>query len=320
MPSVVKASGRGRKGKEEQSVLGVDLGKVIPCVCYATSSAYMTLTQKYVVMSLKEVKSIFLFYQNFAALFLFFPAYFGWLKRFNITRYDFWDTKVALRVLPLGITYTVMLYSSNYALSLLTVPMVSVLKNLGPILITVTEAYMDEKTLSRYTLISMVMLVLGSLVAGFNDLKYDTIGYLSMFFNVSTNLLHVQLTKYIQKSGGIKKEVVLHYQSVFMCILLLPLLAGQNIPLILSKLMMQDLDVLVAFLSTGINGIVIALCSMWCIEKTSGSTYSMVGALNKIPSSILGLIIFNDPIDVLNLLGVAIGLLGGIVFTFGGGR
>ena len=219
----------------------------------------MTLAQKYVVMSMREVKSLFLFYQNFAAIFrntpasrtsarvtdtvdspletlqpcrwllsrpflssqrmtnpgrlpVFIPAYFGWLKRFNITRYQFWDSKVALRVLPLGVTYTVMLYSSNYGLSVLTVPMVSVLKNLGPILITVTESYQEGSRLSKSTLFSMMMLLMGSVVAGFNDLKYDHLGYLAMFVNVCTNLMHVQLTKYIQKTGGIKKEVVLHYQ------------------------------------------------------------------------------------------------------------
>ena len=39
-----------------------------------------------------------------------------------------------------------------------------------------------------------------------------------------------------------------------------------------------------------------------------------VGALNKIPSSILGIFIFCDPINWLNLAGVAIGLAGGIIF------
>ena len=48
---------------------------------------------------------------------MFFPAYLGWLTRFDITPYSFWDTRTALRVLPLGITYTVMLYSSNWGLS-----------------------------------------------------------------------------------------------------------------------------------------------------------------------------------------------------------
>lgn len=300
------------------SVAGVSISKIVPCVAYATSSAYMTLAQKFVVMSFSEVKAIFLFYQNFAALFLFFPAYLGWLTRFNITPYSFWNTRTALRVLPLGITYTVMLYSSNWGLSVLTVPMVSVLKNIGPILITLTESYRESMPLSKRTLLAMVMMVLSSIVAGYNDLKYHRLGYLAMFVNVATNLLHVQLTKHIQKAGGIKKEEVLHYQSVFMCIFLLPLIYNSNVASILAKLSQQPTETLVAFVSTGINGVIIALCSMWCIEATSGSTYSMVGALNKIPSSILGIVIFNDPINVLNLGGVAIGLVGGIIFTLSG--
>jgi hypothetical protein len=38
--------------------------------------------------------------------------------------YALWDTRAAVEVLPLGVTYSLMLYSSNWALSLLTVPMV----------------------------------------------------------------------------------------------------------------------------------------------------------------------------------------------------
>jgi len=39
----------------------------------------------------------------------------------------------------------------------------------------------------------MVMMVLSSIVAGYNDLKYHRLGYLAMFVNVATNLLHVQV-------------------------------------------------------------------------------------------------------------------------------
>lgn len=73
--------------------------------------------------------------------------------------------------------------------------MVSVLKNLGPIFITLTESHIDDTKLPVATLVSMMMLVLGSFVAGYNDLKYDFVGYLSMFFNVLTNLLHVQVSQ-----------------------------------------------------------------------------------------------------------------------------
>ena len=46
-----------------------------------------------------------------------------------------------------------------------------------------------------------------------------------------------------------------------------------------------------------------------------GSTYSMVGALNKIPIALIGLIFFKSPTTKVGLLGISLGLLGGIVFT-----
>ena len=58
-------------------------------------------------------------------------------------------------------TYSIMLYSSNWALSLLTVPMVSVLKNLGPIAITLSESVADNKALSSGVLLSMLILFFG---------------------------------------------------------------------------------------------------------------------------------------------------------------
>lgn len=275
----------------------------------------MTLAQKYVVSELRAVKSLFLFYQNAAALLLYIPAALGWLQRFGISRYDAWDTAIAIEVLPLGITYSLMLYSSNWALSLLTVPMVSVLKNLGPIAITMHEAVSDHRPVSAGVMAAMAMLLVGSAVAGYNDLRFDAVGYAAMGVNVGANVVHVHLTKRLQRGGRVTKAVSLHYQSIFMCLFLLPLLVQEDVPDIVNQLIQQRADVLVAFVSTGVNGVVIALTTMWCIEATSGSTYSMVGALNKIPSSIIGTVLFRDPIDYLNVAGVAIGLAGGVVFT-----
>ncbi len=121
----------------------------------------MTLAQKYVVVQAPEIKSIFLMFQNASALLMFIPSSLGWLSRFHIQPYKFWETSLALEVLPLGVTYSIMLWTSNVALSLLTVPMVSVLKNLGPIAITLVESYIDKASLSAEVLSSMLMLMLG---------------------------------------------------------------------------------------------------------------------------------------------------------------
>lgn len=294
--------------------MGTFSKRVVPCLSYAASSIYMTIAQKYVVINAPEVKALFLFYQNLAALVLYVPSNLGWLARFHIQPYKWWDTSVAIQVAPLGLTYSAMLYSSNCALELLTVPMVSVLKNIGPILITMLESWTDGKDISAGIWLSMAMLILGSVVAGYNDLSFNAIGYFWMAINVSANLTHVQLMKRMQKRA-IPKPEVLHYQSIAMCVLLLPKLWTEDVVSIISRLVEQKAAVLVAFVSTGVNGIIIALCTMWAIEATSGSTYSMVGALNKIPSSIMGIFIFRDPINLLNLAGVAIGLGGGIIFS-----
>ena len=249
---------------------------------YALSSVYMTIAQKFVVVHAPRVKALFLFYQNLAALILYIPSKLGLLRRFKIEPYPLWETEVALQVAPLGVTYSVMLYSSNYALSLLSVPMISVLKNIGPILITVVESLTDGLPVSGGLVVSMVMLILGSVVAAFNDLQFDTMGYAAMAINVGANLVHVNFMKRVQKTK-IPKAVVLHYQSVFFVLLLLPQLWAEDLPAILSSLAQQPLTVLIAFISTGINGVIIALCTMWAIEATSGSTYSMVSALNPNP-------------------------------------
>ena len=324
--SDTRAESRRSQSPEKMIAATVDnfATRVLPCLCYAASSVYMTMAQKYVVTNDKEIAALFLLYQNLAALVMFVPSRAGWLRRFKIQPYRLWDSRVAWQVAPLGVTYSVMLYSSNCALGPLSVPMISVLKNIGPILITVVEAKTEAKPLSWGLILSMVMLVSGSVVAGYHDLQFDVLGYSWMAVNVCANVVHVQLMKRVQQRC-IPKAEILHYQTLVMSVLLLPLLGGvqalvdgtyiQSVLRILERLMEQKLPVLVAFVSTGVNGVVIALCTMWAIEATSGSTYSMVGALNKIPSSILGIYIFNDAINWLNLAGVAIGLGGGIVFS-----
>ena len=59
-----------------------------------------------------------------------------------------------------------------------------------------------------------------------------------------------------------------------------------------------------------------AVAGRWCIEATSASTFSMVGALNKSPLAILEIFIFNNPLILRNLPGVTLGLTGGILFSF----
>lgn len=52
-------------------------------------------------------------------------------------------------------------------------------------------------------------------------------------------------------------------------------------------------DSLTAMIISGLASVGISYCSGWCVRVTSSTTYSMVGALNKLPIAFAGLFLFN---------------------------
>lgn len=67
---------------------------------------------------------------------------------------------------------------------------------------------------------------------------------------------------------------------------------------------------------SGLATIFISYCSAWCIRVTSSTTYSMVGALNKLPIAVSGLVFFNAPVTFGSVSAIFIGFVSGIVYTW----
>lgn len=96
-------------------------------------------------------------------------------------------------------------------------------------------------------------------------------------------------------------------------------------------------NLMIAMFISGLSSVFISYTSAWCVRVTSSTTYSMVGALNKLPIAISGLIFFDAPVtffsvtvcplciilfgnlDSGSLTGrsqaIAIGFVSGIVYT-----
>lgn len=55
--------------------------------------------------------------------------------------------------------------------------------------------------------------------------------------------------------------------------------------------------------------------SLWFLSTTTPSIYSLVGSLNKVPLALIGLLAFNMPWTVPNLLSILVGTLAGVVFA-----
>ena len=74
-------------------------------------------------------------------------------------------------------------------------------------------------------------------------------------------------------------------------------------------------NIIFAMVVTGLGTVFISYTSAWCVRVTSGATYSMVGALNKIPIAISGLLFFDAPVTLPSVSAIAIGSASGIVYA-----
>jgi len=74
--------------------------------------------------------------------------------------------------------------------------------------------------------------------------------------------------------------------------------------------------IFIGMIYSGLAAIFISYCSAWCIRITSSTTYSMVGALNKLPIAVSGLIFFDAPITFGSVSAIFIGFVSGLVFAW----
>ena len=72
----------------------------------------------------------------------------------------------------------------------------------------------------------------------------------------------------------------------------------------------------IGIIYSGVAAIFISYCTAWCIRVTSSTTYSMVGALNKLPIAISGLIFFAAPVTVGSVSAIFLGFVSGLVYTW----
>lgn len=66
---------------------------------------------------------------------------------------------------------------------------------------------------------------------------------------------------------------------------------------------------------SGLSSVFISYTSAWCVRVTSSTTYSMVGALNKLPIAISGLIFFDAPVTFGSVSAIFVGFVSGIVYA-----
>jgi GDP-mannose transporter len=76
-------------------------------------------------------------------------------------------------------------------------------------------------------------------------------------------------------------------------------------------------NLIVGMIYSGLGAIFISYSSAWCIRKTSSTTYSFVGYLNKLPLAISGIVFFGAPVTFGSVTAILLGFFSGLVYGYG---
>lgn len=136
---------------------------------------------------------------------------------------------------------------------------------------------------------SMLLLIVGAGVAAANDLTFTRTGYLWMLANVASNVLHLLVLRKLKLNKDLSNTQILHYSALWSLVWLIPVGHLEGIVNTMRDFVTQPLVFKLVVFSTGINSILMFLATIWCLERTSGSTYSMVGSPRLPPSLGYGL-------------------------------
>src|ERR1700761_5315976 len=67
--------------------------------------------------------------------------------------------------------------------------------------------------------------------------------------------------------------------------------------------------IITTMITSGLSAVFISYTSAWCVRVTTSTTYSMVGALNKLPIAVSGLIFFDAPVTIPSVSAIFIGFV-----------
>lgn len=264
-------------------------------------------------------------------------------KRLRIITVRDFDFDVARKWFPISSFLVTLIYTGSKSLQYLSIPVYTIFKNLTIILIAYGELIFFGGRVTGLMMVSFALMVLSSVMASWTDIAgmftptngaADSaiisdapvtkllglnIGYFWMFANCFASAAYLLTMRKKIKQMGFKDWDTMFYNNA----LPIPLLAVMSFlvedwsPSNLKANFPEDTRVLLLFTMalSGAATVWISYSTAWCMRTTSSTTYSMVGALNKLPVAASGMIFLGDAVTLGSVSAVLTGFFAGIVYA-----
>jgi len=313
-----------------------------PILCYCLASILMTLVNKFVVSGADfSMNFLLLTIQSVVCV-----ACVTVVKRAGIISFRDFDMQSAKTWFPISLLLVSVIYTGSKSLQFLSIPVYTIFKNLTIILIAYGEVIWFGGRVTGLTLVSFIFMVISSVIAAWADVssalesslpvvspgttmgplqavtgavRHLNIGYFWMLVNCLTSAAYVLTMRKKIKATGFSDWDSMFYNNL-LCIpvlLVSSIIAEDWGTENLSRNFPEETRsfLLMAIAFSGAAAVGISYTTAWCIRVTSSTTYSMVGALNKLPVAASGMLFFGDPVTTGSVSAISVGFFAGIVYA-----
>jgi GDP-mannose transporter len=290
---------------------------VVSCVAYSAVSVCMVISNKLISYTLDvdardrlPQASVILFQCAVAVLMV------AVAKRLGLVEYPSFNLATARSWLPLNILFIGMLFSGFMSLVYVSVPMVTITKNLSNIITVFGEWYLFGEPLSFLTLLSVLIMVVGAALAGVNDLEFNFLGYVWMAINCAFTAGYVLYMRYASTSIKLPRFGMVYYNNLLSMALLLPVCVMRSEFSAFFDPDIMTLPFLASNIVAGVLGFYLNFASLWCVSATNATTYAIVGSLNKVPITVLGFLLFNAKMTSEGVVFISLATAGGFLYAY----
>ncbi|KPI85938.1 lipophosphoglycan biosynthetic protein (lpg2) [Leptomonas seymouri] len=238
-------------------------------------------------------------------------------KALKLVDYPALSMEVAQKWLPLTLMFVAMLLTSMLSLGTMSVAAQTVLKNLAVVLTAVGDKFLYNKPQNPAVYFAFALMILGSYLGAKGDQWVTPRGLFWTFLNIISTASY---TLYMRAVLGAFGSTIGRYGPVYFNNLLsLPfflVLGIYEVGPFMEAIGQASLTAKVVLMFSVLVSSMMTFGVFWCMELTSPSTLSVVGSLNKIPMTFLGMLVFNQFPEPIGYLGILIAISAGCLYTY----
>jgi GDP-mannose transporter len=238
-------------------------------------------------------------------------------KLMKWVEYPPFDYRTAMQWAPVNILFCAMLFTGMASLQFNNVPMVTVFKNITNILVAGGDKYFFGTSIELFVYLAFGIMLLGAAFAARYDMFVTATGLFWMVMNCAATAAYILYMKFATKNVKLSKFGMVFYNNVLCTAFLAPVaFVRGEFSLYLNTPALHTMEYFVKNLWAGFVGFFLNFASLNCVSQTGPTTYAIIGSLNKIPTTLLGWIMFADVISGQTWFFISISLLGGFLYSW----